>query len=82
MDKQTRQYLFGLVFIAFGGYQLYISDSLEFALYTTAGSAFIFNALTSELRLASYKKVLVGITWVLIIVASLLFFYLLRYKFF
>ncbi|MBX2944636.1 MAG: hypothetical protein KF725_02285 [Cyclobacteriaceae bacterium] len=82
MNSQVRQYLFGLIFIGVGCYQLYINDMLEFSLYACAGSAFIFNALTAEPRLVSYKKPLVIITWVLIMATALLFFYLLRYKFF
>lgn len=82
MNSQTRQYLFGSIFIVFGGYQFYISDLLEFSLYVCAGSAFICNALVAEPKLQSWKKPLVFITWGLIIAATLLFFYLLRYKFF
>jgi hypothetical protein len=82
MNAQTRQYLFGLIFIAFGGYQLSIPDYLEFALYAGAGLAFIFNALTTEPRLIEYKKPLAIVTWAFIIVTSVLFFYLLRYRFF
>jgi len=82
MNAQTRQYLFGLIFIGFGVYQLYISEVLEFFLYACAGGAFISNALVSEPALHHYKKPIVIITWILIVSASLLFFYLLRYKFF
>jgi hypothetical protein len=82
MNRQLRQYLFGFIFIAVGCYQYYINDFLELALYVTAGGAFIFNALTNEAKLYRYKKLFVAITWTLIIAASLLFFYLLRYKFF
>lgn len=82
MNSQTRQYLFGLIFIAVGGYQYYINDMLEFSMYVCAGSAFIVNALTTEPGLLSYKKPLVIVTWVLIVATALQFFYLLRYKFF
>jgi len=82
MNSQTRQYLFGLIFIAVGCYQFYINDMLEFWMYACAGSAFIVNALTAEPSLIQYKKPLVILTWMLIIVTGILFFYLLRYKFF
>lgn len=82
MNAQTRQYIFGLIFMAVGIFQLYLSDYLEFLLYMSAGSAFIVNALTNEPRLFEYKKTLVIITWVLIVGTSLLFFYLLRHKYF
>jgi hypothetical protein len=81
MDSQTRQYVFGAIFIAVGGYQFYISEFLEFSMYVCAGSAFVFNALINEPKLQAHKKPLVVITWILIAAATLLFFYLLRYKF-
>ncbi|QOI96619.1 MAG: hypothetical protein HRU69_03550 [Flammeovirgaceae bacterium] len=82
MNAHIRQYLFGSIFIAFGLYQLYISDYLEFWLYALAGSAFIVNALTNEPRLERVKKLLVILAWLLIVATAILFFYLLRYKFF
>jgi hypothetical protein len=82
MNSQARQYVFGAIFIAVGVYQFYLSEFLEFSMYVCAGSAFVFNALVSEPALATYKKPLVIITWILIVAATLLFFYLLRYKFF
>jgi hypothetical protein len=82
MSAQARQYLFGLIFIGVGGYQLYIRDYLEFSLYACAGLAFIMNALTLEPKLHGYKKTLVVITWILMGCTAILFFYLLRYKFF
>jgi hypothetical protein len=82
MNAQTRQYIFGSIFLAVGGYQFYLNDMLEFSLYACAGSAFIVNALVNEPRLFPYKKVLVMLTWALIIASGILFFYLLRYKFF
>jgi hypothetical protein len=82
MNSQARQYIFGSIFLAVGVYQFYHSEYLEFSLYVCAGSAFVFNALVSEPALEAYKKPLVIITWTLIVAATLLFFYLLRYKFF
>ena len=54
---------------------------LEASLYMIAGAAFIFNTVASEPALVQYKKVLVVITWVLIIAAGILFLYLLQFKF-
>ena len=81
MGSINRQYLFGLIFIIFGGYQLYRThDYLEASLYIVAGLSFVFNATTSEPRLIAHKKVLVLITWALIIAAGILFLYLLQFK--
>jgi hypothetical protein len=82
MNAQSRQYLFGLIFLAFGIYQATLTEYLEFALYSGAGLAFMFNALVNEPRFQEYRKLLIIITWGLIIITALLFFYLLRYKFF
>lgn len=82
MNAHLRQYLFGSIFIAFGIYQLYIRDYLEFWLYALAGTAFIVNALTAESSLEQYKKPLVILSWILIVATAVLFFYLIRYKFF
>jgi uncharacterized membrane protein len=81
MNSQTRQYLFGIIFIGVGIYQLVINDYLEFSLYTIAGLAFIVNALTFEAKLLPYKKPLVIVSWVLIITTGILFLYLLQFKF-
>jgi hypothetical protein len=81
MGSINRQYLFGLLFIIFGGYQIFKNhDYLESSLYMVAGLSFAFNAATSEPRLIAYKKVLVLITWGLIISAGILFLYLLQFK--
>ncbi|MBX2964786.1 MAG: hypothetical protein KF845_01485 [Cyclobacteriaceae bacterium] len=82
MNAQTRQYLFGSIFLAVGVYQLYLNDMLEFSLYACAGMAFVVNALVNEPRLFPYKRILVIIAWTLIIATGILFFYLLRYRFF
>jgi hypothetical protein len=81
MDARKRQYLFGVIFLGFGIYQLVLKDTLEASLYMIAGAAFIFNTLASEPSLSSYKKVIVATTWVLIITAGILFLYLLQFKF-
>jgi len=82
MNSQQRQYLFGLIFMAFGFYQLYQKQYLEFTLYVLAGLSFIFNQLTSEPKLIEYKKTLVIVTWLFIIATGLTFFYLLQFKYF
>jgi hypothetical protein len=81
MNARHRQYLFGVIFLGFGIYQLVLKDVLEASLYMVAGAAFIFNTAASEPSLSQHKKVLVAITWVLIITAGLLFLYLLQFKF-
>ena len=81
MNARQRQYLFGAIFLAFGIYQLIKKDVLEASLYMVAGAAFVFNTVTSEPGLVQYKKVLVVITWALIIAAGILFLYVLQFKF-
>lgn len=78
----NRHYLFGVVFIGLGIFHLSIRDFLDAALYCMAGLAFIVNASTSEPKLAAYKKVLVIVTWVLIIASSVLFLYLIQERYF
>jgi hypothetical protein len=82
MNSVQRQYLFGLLFIGVGVYQLAKQDFLEFSLYTVAGLSFIVNALTLEPKLIAYKKTLVMLSWILIIATGLLFFYLIQFKWF
>lgn len=81
MNAQTRQYLFGAIFIAVGIYQFSIGDLLEFSLYGLAGTAFIVNALTMEPRFMTYKRPLVIVSWILIGTTGILFLYLLQFKY-
>lgn len=81
MNSQLRQYLFGLIFIAVSGYELYTNDYLDSALYAFAGTAFIVNALTNEHSLERYRKALIILTWVLMGITGFLFLFLLRTEF-
>ncbi|MDH4089911.1 MAG: hypothetical protein OEV74_05320 [Cyclobacteriaceae bacterium] len=81
MNAHTRQYFFGIIFLAVGIYQLVKKNSLEASLYIVAGAAFIFNTLATEPKFTSHKKILVIITWGLIITAGVLFLYLLQFRF-
>ena len=81
MDSRIRQYLFGLIFFGFGVYEFKKNDPLEASVYLLAGLAFIFNNLISEPKLVDYRKLLVTITWILIIAASIVFLYILQFKF-
>lgn len=81
MNSKTRQYVFGIIFLAVGVYQLVINDLLEFSLYGMAGAAFIVNALTMEPRFSSQKKPLVIVSWILIAGTGVLFLYLLQFKY-
>jgi hypothetical protein len=81
MGSINRQYLFALLFIGVGIYQIVVKDYLEFSLYAIAGIAFIVNALALEPKLVNHKKTLGIIAWILIIVAAILFLYLLQFKF-
>lgn len=64
--------------LAFSGYQLFVQDYWEAALYTSAGLAFIVMGLISNDVLPGYKKILNVISWILIIVAVFLFLFLVR----
>ena len=81
MKSVRRQYLFGAIFLAFGIFEASGGDYLEFALYGTAGVAFMVNALTFEPKLLPYKKTLVVLSWTLIIATGILFLYLLQFKY-
>jgi hypothetical protein len=81
MNSRTRQYLFGLIFLGVGIFQLYRKDYLEALLYGLAGLSFIVNTLTGEPKLASAKKALVVITWLLIISTALVFLWVLQFKY-
>ncbi len=81
MKTHSRQYLFGLIFLAVGVYQLFKKDMLEFSLYSFAAAAFIVNALTLEAKFARYKKPLVIASWILIAATGMLFLYLLQFKY-
>lgn len=81
MKSVRRQYLFGAIFVAFGIFEAFGKDYLEFALYGTAGLAFIVNAMTFEVKLLPYKKALVILSWTLIITTGVLFLWLLQFKY-
>lgn len=81
MKTHSRQYLFGLIFLAVGIYQLFKGDLWEFSLYAFASAAFIVNALTLEPGLARYKKPLVIASWILIAITGILFLYMLQFKY-
>jgi hypothetical protein len=81
MNARIRQYLFGTIFFGVGIYQLISKDYLEASLYCLAGLAFVFNTLTSEPRFLPQKRILVVITWILIIVTAVLFLYLIQFKY-
>jgi hypothetical protein len=82
MNSVQRQYIFGLILLAFGIYQFTRHDYIEVALYCVAGVAFIVNGLTFEPKLASYKRYLVILSWVLIVATGILFLYLIQFKWF
>jgi hypothetical protein len=82
MNSIQRQYIFGLIFIGVGIYQLTIGDYLEFSLYALAGISFVVNGFTLEPKMEAYKKLLVVVSWVLIISTGILFLYLVQFKWF
>ena len=82
MNSRVRQYLFGSVFIAIGVYYIVQPNYLEASLYILAGLSFILNTLINEPALAAYRKVMVIVTWSLIIVTAVLFLWVLQSKYF
>jgi hypothetical protein len=81
MKDFSSQYLFAVVFIAVGGYQLYKENWLEASLYILAALSFIFNTLAGEKKFQHRKKLLVRITWTLMIITALLFLWVLQFKY-
>lgn len=82
MNARTRQYLFGLIFLGVGVYQLVKVDYIEATLYLLAGMSFVLNTLTLEPALSTYRKVLVPATWILMIATGILFLYVIQFKYF
>lgn len=82
MSTAKWQYILGIIFLGFGVYQLTLKDYLECLLYTAAGLSFIVNMLTTEPKLISYKKNLVIVSWILIIITGLVFLYVIQFKWF
>lgn len=73
-------FIFPILFIALGIYQMFRVDFLEASLYLLAGLAFVFNALASEERFAKHKKMLVTTTWILLGISALIFFWVLQFN--
>ena len=80
MKNFNTQYLFSGFFLLLGGYNMYEGKWLEASLYIVAALAFIFNSLASHQKFERHKKVLVIITWTLMISTGLLFFWFLQFK--
>ena len=79
MDRINIQIFLAAVLIMVGVYQMVRADALEASLYILAGLAFAFNQMASAERFQAYKKVLVSITWILMIVTMLLFLWVLQF---
>jgi len=80
MKYFNTQSLFSAVFLLLGCYNLYEGKWLEASLYIVAALAFVFNSLASHEKFERHKKVLVAITWTLMISTALLFFWFLQFK--
>lgn len=78
MKKSNTQYIVGALMLGFSLYQLYKHDMWEFALYVSAGSAFITMGLLKNEALPQYRKVLNILSWALIILAGFLLLFLAR----
>lgn len=76
--KGFAQYLAGSLLVAFSIYQAFLYEPWECAMYATAGAAFISVGLIKDEKMPRYKATLSFISWVLIIAALILFFFLVR----
>jgi hypothetical protein len=81
MSGGKRLYIYGAALFAVGIYQVIQRDLLESSLYFCAALTFALNGLSSEPSLASYKKILVILSWAFIIITAILFLYLMQFKF-
>jgi hypothetical protein len=78
VKKSTIRYLIGGAMLLFGFYEVSTGNLWESSLYFTAGLAFISIGMLMSDKFEPYKKFLNIASWILIILAVLLFFYLLR----
>lgn len=72
------QYLVGVLMISFSIYQVYIKDIWEFALYATAGLAFLTMGLIKEEKYLVSKSFMTILSWILILGTVFIFFFLVR----
>lgn len=72
------QGLVGFLMIGFSLYQWSIGEPWEFALYMTAGLAFLSVAAIASKKFETQKKLLSVVSWILILGAVFLFFFLVR----
>jgi hypothetical protein len=80
MSAGNRLYVFGMIFLAVGIYQLVRNDVQEFSLYALAATAFAVNGVSLESRLIRWKKALSIAGWLLIAATGLLFLYMLQFS--
>lgn len=64
--------------MAFSGYQLFIAEYWEFALYISAGLAFIVMGMIKNEVFPDHKKLMTILSWVLIFIAGFLLLFLAR----
>lgn len=78
MKGAVLQYVVGFIMISFAIYQAYVDELWEFALYATAGSAFVTMGLIKEEKYLVSKSFMTVLSWILIFGAVFLFFFLVR----
>ena len=78
MNRSVIRYLIGGAMVLFGFYEVATGNAWESSLYFTAGLAFISIGMLMSESFSKYKKLLNIVSWVFIILAVFLFFYLLR----
>ncbi len=78
MSAAIIRYVVGAIMLVFSVWQIYRNDYWEFALYFCAGIAFVIMGLLTDDVFPRARKFLNIVSWVFIILAVLLFLFLLR----
>ncbi len=78
MIARNSQYIVGAIMWAFAIFQITRPDYWEFALYATAGSAFITMGLIRNKVFDGQNKFVTLLSWVLILAAVFIFLFMVR----
>lgn len=78
MSKLNTQYLIATFMIAFSIYQWSLPDYWEFALYFSAGLAFLVMGLIKNDVFPTQKRLMTILSWLFIIMAGFLLLFLAR----
>ena len=78
MSAAIIRYIVGGIMILFSVFQILQNDFWEFALYLSAGLAFVTMGLITDDVFPRFRKFMNVISWVFILLAVFLFLFLLR----